>query len=95
MPLSCYQIYPPSASASQAMDDEFRYAGHTIFNDALDVFTIQKETAFGSKVFEDVKVRITSVINTSTGTKLSDDFKQLIFDPISIVKPRSKRCWIF
>jgi hypothetical protein len=69
------------------MLNDFKYAGHTIFENSLDIFTIQKETSFGSKVYEDIKVRITSVIDSKTSTKLSDDFKQLIFDPTGTFVP--------
>lgn len=84
------KYYPLSdivSTASQTMLKDFQYAGHTMFKESLDIFSIQKETVFGSQVFEDVDARITSVINVSTGKNLSDDFKQLIFDPIATFKP--------
>jgi hypothetical protein len=90
-----YPLTPVVTTASQIMLSDFQYAGHTLFKESLDIFTVQKETIFGSKVFEDIDVRITSVINVSTGTKLSDDFKQLIFDPIETFIPKMGTLFFF
>ena len=76
-----------SSSVSQIMLDDYKYAGHTTFKDSTDIFVIAKETSFGSNVFEDVDARLTSVINVSTGTKMSDDWRQLIFDPTGTFMP--------
>jgi hypothetical protein len=90
-----YPLAPPISTASQIMLNDFKYAGHTIFENSLDIFTIQKETSFGSKVFEDIDVRLTSVINPSTGTKYSDDWKQLIFDPMGTFIPKMGTIFFF
>jgi len=90
-----YPLAPPVSTASQIMLNDFQYAGHTLFKESLDIFVIQKETVFGSKVFENIDARITSVINVSTGTKLSDDFKQIILDPLETFIPKMGTLFFF
>jgi hypothetical protein len=81
MPLSCYQISPPPASASQIMENEFNYAANAIFENCLDVFTVERESIFGSNVYSNVRARITSAISSLTSKLLGDDFKQIIHNP--------------
>ena len=81
MPLSCYEISPPPASASQIMENEFNYAANAIFENCLDVFTVERESIFGSNVYSNVRVRITSAISSLTSKLLGDDFKQIIHNP--------------
>lgn len=49
------------------------------FYNAPDAFIIQEELNIGQLNFQNVEVRINRGINTYTGEKLGDDFKQLIF----------------
>jgi hypothetical protein len=63
--------------------DEFQALLDDQFYNATDVFTIQEETNFGSNVFYNVDVRITGAILSTTGMRLGDDFKNLIFKDIS------------
>jgi uncharacterized protein YjdB len=49
------------------------------FEYATDVFTVQEELLRGSMIFSDTRVRIVHIIEASTGVKLGDDFKEVIF----------------
>lgn len=53
------------------MDDQF--------NNAYDVYTVEEETFFDSKIYQDVVVRINHIINTETGEKIGDDYKNILF----------------
>lgn len=48
-------------------------------DNAYNWYDISVEDVFGSQVYNDMKARVTYAINPDTGTKLSDDWKQLIF----------------
>lgn len=50
------------------------------FRNAYNWFDIEQEKEFGSEEYFKTKVRTTYVINPSTGTKLSDDWKTAIFN---------------
>ena len=49
------------------------------FYDASDAYTIEEELTKGTLTFTDVDVRLTHIVNASTGVKLGDDFKNVIF----------------
>lgn len=53
------------------------------FENAANVYTIQEEEFFDSKTYQDIVVRINHVINTQTGEKVSDDYKNIIFKELS------------
>jgi len=76
-----------TSSASQIKINEYKYAGHSLFKNSTDIFTIQRETSFASQTYQNIDVRVTPVINLSTGEKRSDDWKQLIFDPYETFVP--------
>jgi hypothetical protein len=50
------------------------------FTNASNVYTVGEETTSGTQFYEDVPVRITYVVNPSTGIKLSDDWKAFLFN---------------
>lgn len=77
-----FSLSAPS-SASQIKLNEFQYASNVLFENSLDIFTIQKETSFASGVYSDVKARITNAISNITSKSLGDDFKQIIHNPLS------------
>lgn len=52
------------------------------FYNSSNWWTIQEETAVGSRAFEDVDVRISHVINAETGLKLGDDWKTVYFEDL-------------
>ena len=82
-----FPLSPVSATGSQIKIDDYKYAGHTLFNDSTDIFTIQREISFASQTYQNIDVRVTPVINMSTGEKRGDDWKQLIFDPYETFVP--------
>jgi len=82
-----YPLSNPTSTGSQIKTDDYKYAGHELFLDATDVYTIQRETTFASNTYEDVTVRIIPVIDSKSGNKRSDDWKSLIFDPYDTFIP--------
>lgn len=50
---------------------------------ATNAFIIQEELNFGSLNFTDIEVILNHVINPTTGEKLGDDFKEIVFKDIS------------
>ena len=52
------------------------------FYNSSNWWTVQEETAVGSRAFEDVDVRISHVINAETGLKLGDDWKTVYFEDL-------------
>ena len=56
---------------------------NNVWEFANDVFVIQEETIFGSKIFTDVNVRINHVVTSKiSDTKLSDDYRGIIFKEV-------------
>jgi len=49
------------------------------FSNAPDTYTIEEESPFASGSYVNTQVRINQAINTYTGLKLGDDFKNLLF----------------
>lgn len=62
----------------QWIDDYFALSDDQ-FENSSNVFTIQEETFFDSKVYQDIQVRINKIVNTKTGEKVGDDYKRIIF----------------
>jgi len=81
MGLKYYTLSPPNASASATLLDDYSALVSDRFEIASDVFVIKRESSFASGSLVDVTVRVTSSIDSMTGQRLSDDFKQLIFKP--------------
>lgn len=71
-----------SKSVANTWIDHFQTFLDQDFLNAPDVFTIQEESTLGSNVYTDVVVRINKAINLSTGQKLGDDFKLLLFQDV-------------
>lgn len=59
----------------QTLNDEFY--------DSSDWFTIQEETAFASGEYQNIDVRVNSVVNPTTGDNIEDDFKKLLFPDLT------------
>lgn len=66
-------------SNKQKYIDLFQETLNLQFSNASNVFTIQEETFFASGEYQDVEVRVNHVINTLTGKRLGDDYKELLF----------------
>lgn len=52
------------------------------FYNSSDWWTVEEETAIGSREYNEVDVRINHVINAETGLKLGDDWKTVLFKDI-------------
>lgn len=52
------------------------------FSNASNVFTIEEETSHASGVFQNVNVRISSLITPTTGSNIEEDYKRLTFKNI-------------
>jgi hypothetical protein len=61
------------------------------FYNASDVFTIRHETFFSSGSYIDIDVRINSAIDSATGEKLGDDFKNLLFQSIDVAPKKGEK----
>ena len=53
------------------------------FYNASDVYTITEETSLFSGVYQNVDVRINSLVSPTTGDNVEDDFKKLLFQDIT------------
>jgi hypothetical protein len=53
------------------------------FYNASDWFTIEEETTLGSGVYQETDVRINYAIDSTTGERVGDDFKKIIFPDIN------------
>lgn len=62
--------------------DLFQHTLDEQFYNSSNWWTIEEETALGSKEYQNVDVRIAHLINTETGLKLGDDWKTLLFSSI-------------
>ena len=87
MTLKYYDAY---LTISTTPKDSFRNNLQAVinaqFDNAPNYYLIEEEETFGTLVFTDTNVRITQVIkNKSTGEKLGDDFKQIIFKELDHV----------
>ncbi len=80
MPLRYYSTAPPS-SASQTFKNDAYALYNSQFNLATDWFQIERESSFGSGSYVSIDVRLTSLIDQKTGTKMGDDWRQIIFSP--------------
>jgi len=61
------------------------------WSNASDIFTIQEEQNSGEMDWQDVEVRIGHIIQPSTGDKLGDDWRNIIFKDMSHVYGLGKR----
>lgn len=64
---------------SQSQKDLYQKEIDINFDYATSVYTVQQELVKGSMIFEDTKVRIVHIIEATTGQKVGDDFKSIIF----------------
>lgn len=79
-----YKYYPASfGTINKNPKDEyidlFERNLYEEFYNASDVFTVSEETSLGSGTYQNVDVRINKVIDVSTGERVGDDFKKLLF----------------
>lgn len=71
-------IMQMSQSPKEEMLGRYQEKINARFDLATDLFTVQVEQ-YATGIYEDIKVRIDSVISSETGTKMSDDYRKVIF----------------
>ncbi len=81
MSYSFYKAYQDSLYAPQdenwiKSQQDFVNRG---FDNASDVYTIEEETSFASREYQDIVVRLARVVEPTTGITRSDDYKKIIF----------------
>lgn len=79
-----YKYYPASMGTinknpKQEYLDLFQESLRDQFYNTWDVHTIEEETSVGSGLYQNVDVRINRVIDASTGDRVGDDFRKLLF----------------
>ena len=84
-----YERYTSSSLMNKTPSEQYRSNFQALMTQQIDNaynwYDICVEEEFGTQEYYNEKVRVTGVINPDTGTKLSDDWKQIIFkdEPIS------------
>jgi uncharacterized protein YjdB len=73
---------PIQMSPKQEYIDYLQRTMDEQFYNASDWFTIEEETSFASGEYQNVDVRVNSVVNIQTGERVGDDFKRLLFKTI-------------
>jgi hypothetical protein len=68
-------------SPNEAWKNDFTALSNEQFDNSSSVFDILEEYSFGSGSYVDTRARITTAVDSGTGTKLGDDFKNVIFKP--------------
>jgi hypothetical protein len=81
----------PPLSASSVLVNDFQALLNEQFSVATDVFKITEEYVFASGSYIDLTVRIVGAVDASTGEKLSDDFKKLLFQNINYTVSLGKK----
>ena len=82
--LSTMDVNPNLDQLKDSYVNYFQEVLNQEFENASDVWTIQEEIPFSSKLFQDVQVRLMShVINNDSGDKIGDDYKKILFKDIN------------
>jgi hypothetical protein len=68
-----------SNSPSQEIKDRMQALIDGRFDISTSLYEAQEESTIGSNIWEDVAVRLTHKINVDTGVRLSDDWRNIIF----------------
>lgn len=85
--MTFYQAYLTIAqSPSLQIREDYQEVVNSEFAVASDLYTIEEELTFGTQVFTNTDARVDHAINTTTGTKLGDDYRQLIFEDFTHAK---------
>jgi len=86
MALKYYDIYVnnlKSSSIAQSWKDDLQAVINDQFENSPSYNVIEEELSFGDMNWCDVGVRINHVMNKSTGEKLPDDFKEILFKDLA------------
>lgn len=85
--MSFYQAYLTIAqSPSLQIREDYQEVVNSEFAVASDLYTIEEELTFGTQIFTNTEARVDHAINTTTGTKLGDDYRQFIFQDFTHAK---------
>jgi len=80
LPYNFYNAYKIIAQTpSQSIKNDLQALIDSKFNVATSVFTIKEEGTIGSNIWQDIQVRLVHKINVDTGVRLSDDWRNIIF----------------
>lgn len=80
MPFKYYTIFPnPPQTASAVMIEQFQALVKEQGQVSTDSFDIYEESVFASGSYVKMNVRVVAGTDVSTGTKLGDDYKHLLF----------------
>lgn len=72
-----------SNKVGERWKEDFQALLDNQFENSSTFQTIEEETFFDSKEYQNINVRIVHVINTETGEKVGDDWKNLLFKDIN------------
>lgn len=85
--MTFYQAYLSIAqSPSLQIREDYQEVVNSEFAVASDLYTIEEELVFGTQLFTNTEARINHAINTTTGSKLGDDYRQFIFEDFTHAK---------
>lgn len=73
-------------SYAQSMKDNLQSKINEEFLYSSSVYDIEEESVFGTQIYETLTVRVNHAIDTTTGTKLGDDYREFIFKDTSHLK---------
>jgi hypothetical protein len=68
-----------SSSPSNTWKDNLQASINYSFDNSSSFNTIEEEATFGTQLYDSIDVRIVHIVNSSTGAKVGDDWKELIF----------------
>ena len=83
-----YEYYKSSFPATPTNQQQYWKDGlqdmiNRQFYDASDVYTIGEELTKGTLIFTDTDVRLNHIIEATTGEKLGDDFRNIVFKDLT------------
>lgn len=84
MTLKYYNAYLTIASTPSGIYiDSLQAVTNYQFENSPSYYLIEEEPNFGTQIFSQVGVRITHIIQSNTGIKISDDYKQVLFKDLN------------
>jgi len=75
-----------NSSNSEYMRNKLQNKINSEWQYAPDIYTISEELIFGTQQYTDIDVRVSHEINSGSGTKLGDDYREFIFKDMTHVK---------
>lgn len=85
--MTFYQAYLSIAqSPSNQLKEDYQQVINSEWEVSSSLYDIEEELTFGTQSFTTTQVRINHAINTTTGNKLGDDYRQFIFEDFNHAK---------